>query len=349
MFSEFNHQGLRRWFFENKRDLPWRENPSPYSVWVSEVMLQQTQVSVVVPFYLHWMKKFPTIDALAEAPLTEVIKTWEGLGYYSRARRLHEGAQYLAQNYQGKFPEDPSLWGPIKGIGPYTKAALLCFAFKRRALAIDGNVERVLARHFAIEEDLSKAKGKRHLQSLIDCVLPLERPWEVSEAFIELGATICTRTPLCDRCPLNHTCQSLKAGTCALLPNKGKKTVSEKVTRVVAVIESNGHFMLRRCLQGEIMQDLHEFPFFASSAFPSIKLVEEWLDKKFGLSVLLLHALKEVKHSFTRYRVKLFPFYFTARCNPEIEGYQWVDKQSLRELPFSSGHRRIMEQVLCLN
>lgn len=347
MKLKFNVPGLRRWFFENKRDLPWREQPSPYAVWVSEVMLQQTQVEVVIPYFLSWMRQFPTISALASASIETVIKAWEGLGYYSRARNLHEGARYIAARHKGIFPEDPEQWSAIKGIGPYTKGAILSFAYHKRACAIDGNVQRVLARYFAVEDDLSKTPGKRLLEDYADKVLPLEKPWEIAEALIELGAKVCKKAPLCFQCPLRADCKGLAIGNAAALPNKGKKVQIELLKRSVAVIASGDYLLVRRCQKGEVMQDLHEFPFFTEKL--SEKAVEDLAAHQLGLSLRFRLSLREVSHSFTRFRVKLFPFYFYTPNKIKISGYQWIDGKNLGELAFSSGHRRIMEQVQCLN
>src|SRR3990167_4180187 len=149
----FDHESLKRWFFINRRILPWRENPSPYEVWVSEVMLQQTRVSVVIPYFNRWMKHFPTISDLAKASIEAIIKVWEGLGYYSRARNLHEGAKYLLQFHAGELPDSPEHLKKVRGLGPYTIGAIRSFAFKQKAAAIDGNVLRVIARYFSIMEE----------------------------------------------------------------------------------------------------------------------------------------------------------------------------------------------------
>ena len=152
---------LRHWFLKNRRDLPWRLNTNPYKVWVSEVMLQQTQVNTVIPYYRRWLERFPTIEALASASVERVIKTWEGLGYYSRARNLREGAIYIVKNYQGHIPDDYSQLERIKGLGPYTIGAILSFAFKRKAPAIDGNVTRVLTRLFQITSPVEMSLTKK--------------------------------------------------------------------------------------------------------------------------------------------------------------------------------------------
>src|ERR1700722_10190653 len=180
----FDIDSLKDWFVREKRDLPWRENPSPYAVWISEVMLQQTQASVVIPYFERWMARFPTVAVLAEASQGEVIKMWEGLGYYSRVRHLHQAAKDLMYRYAGDLPRTREGLEGIKGIGPYTRGAILSFAFHQKAAAVDGNVLRVLARYFAIEEEIEKAK--KSITELTESILPEEEPWIVMEGLIEL-------------------------------------------------------------------------------------------------------------------------------------------------------------------
>lgn len=181
---------LHQWFREMNRPFPWRENPNPYRVWISEVMLQQTRASVVIPYFERWMELFPGPHVLARAPLEEVIKAWEGLGYYGRARHLHEGARQIVHQFNGLLPSKREQLEKIKGLGPYMVNAILSFAFHQRAAAVDGNVSRVLARHFMIEDDIARHATKKRIQAFADEVLDIKKPWITAEALIELGATL---------------------------------------------------------------------------------------------------------------------------------------------------------------
>ena len=192
---------VQHWFLQSQRSFPWREDRSPYSVWISEVMLQQTQARVVIDYYQRWMKKFPDIEHLARAPLEEVIKQWEGLGYYVRARNLHKAAQYLVEHHQGIFPSSRELLEKIPGIGPYTVGAILSFAFHQKAAAVDGNVIRVLTRLFAMQEEVQTQSSKKWLWKCAENLLPEKEPWILVEGLIELGATVCTLKPKCSQCP----------------------------------------------------------------------------------------------------------------------------------------------------
>lgn len=338
---------LKEWFLSQRRDLPWRENPSPYAVWVSEVMLQQTQVSVVIPYFLQWMERFPTIKALATASVEEVVKQWEGLGYYSRARNLHEGARYIVENYAGELPCSESELRKIKGLGPYTVGAILGFAFRQKAAAVDGNVLRVLSRFYALLDDISKTKTVKSIQKMAHDLLPDEEPWVISEALIELGATICTRTPKCSQCPLKAGCQGFLTGKAHELPVKSAATAVTPLFRAVAVIVSKGHVLVRQGEKGKVMADLYEFPYFEmKNAETDVEYHTKQVKAELKLQVDWQQSFPSVKHSFTRYRALLIPNLFHANKQVSINGFEWHSFESLKTLPFSSGHRRILNHLL---
>ena len=337
---------LKRWFIEKKRDFPWRENPTPYRVWISEIMLQQTQASVVIPYFERWMERFPTIQALAAADITEVIKLWEGLGYYARARNLHQGARYVVENYQGIIPDRSELLAPIKGLGDYTIGALLSFAFHQRAPAVDGNVIRVLSRYFAIQEDVAKQSTIRKIREEAFNFLPEQEPWVIAEALIELGATVCQKKPKCTECPLRKNCQGFARGIAKDLPFKSTKTTIVPLFRAVPVIEYNGHYLVKKVGEGKIMSDLHEFPYFEMdpTEIDSDNVCKK-VKSELSLKVELTAELPQESQSFTKYRVKLFPFLLKCQKKQTPEGFQWVTYTELHKLPFSSGHRRVCSLI----
>ncbi|WP_316359665.1 A/G-specific adenine glycosylase [Candidatus Neptunichlamydia sp. REUL1] len=324
---------LRQWFFKNRRDLPWREDPSPYEVWVSEVMLQQTQVSVVVPYFKRWMTLFPTITKLAEAPLERVIKIWEGLGYYSRARNLHEGARYLTENHGGELPSSGEELIKVKGLGPYTVGAILSFAFKKREAAVDGNVLRVLSRFYGIEEPIDLGKVQKKVWELCEALLPKKEPWIIMEALIELGALVCKKTASCSSCPLQKECVANRTSKADLLPIKRSREKTIHLHRDVAVIHTEDAFLLRKGESGRVMAGLAEFPYFERGT-----AIEDSLD----LSLTPLCSLPEVTHGFTKYKAFLYPHLYRA-LHKEIEGYEWILFEKIPITPFSSGHRRILQ------
>lgn len=341
----FDLEALQKWFIQAKRELPWRELNDPYAVWISEVMLQQTQVAVVIPYFLYWMQKFPTIQSLAEAPLDEVIKSWEGLGYYSRARNLHAGAKYVVEHHGGVLPNREEDLKKIKGLGPYTIGAILSFAYHKKISAVDGNVVRVLARYFQIHEDISKQATVKYIRHLAEQILPDDQSWIINEGLIELGALICQKKPQCNSCPLSTTCKGYKNGYADELPVKTKGPATTHLFREVAILFCKDEVLIRKGKQGEIMQDLHEFPYFENSSTKA-KNSFKWVENQFGKGMKRIKDLEEVSHSFTRYQVHLAPAIYQCPNKFISEEFFWIHKNDLEKLAFSSGHRRILHQLL---
>ncbi len=324
-------EALKKWFQDEMRDLPWRQDRSPYRVWVSEVMLQQTQVAVVIPYFHRWMKKFPTLESLAAAPIEEVIKLWEGLGYYSRARNLHQAARLIVERNKGVIPSTSLELQELPGFGPYTVGALLSFAFKQKAPAVDGNVVRVLSRFFASAQDCSK---RSHYEELAWSLLPNDEPWIVMEALIELGAQVCQKKPKCGECPLLEGCLAYRQGKAADFPTPRKRPQTIQLKRQVAVIQAGTAILVRQEKDRKVMSGLYEFPYAPYDEPLPIKIS---LDK--------IHDFSVVKHGFTRYDVTLLPTLYKAEKKEPIDGFEWCEVSALKDLPFSSGHRRILEQL----
>ncbi len=331
----FDVEALIHWFAEEKREFPWRETPSPYAVWISEVMLQQTQASVVQRYFLRWMAKFPTIRALAEAPLEEVIKQWEGLGYYSRARHIHEAAHYFMMYHQGNIPSSYEALIKVKGLGRYTVGAILSFAFKQKKAAVDGNTLRVLTRYFAIREEVEKRQAQEKIWRLAEELLPEENPWEVVEGLIELGAVVCRKEPQCSLCPLRSSCLGFQQGIQRELPRKGKRVAITSLKRSVFVIVCEGTLLLKKGIRGSLMADLYEFPFVEGEkkGFPFDFVKEK------------IQPLSVEEHHFTRFKVTLYPELWKAFERKEVPGYEWVLYAEIGKIPFSSGHRKILGQL----
>ena len=335
---------LKQWFLNNRRDLPWREETSAYRVWVSEIMLQQTQVSVVVPYFLRWMERFPTVERLAAAPIEEVIKEWEGLGYYSRARNLHEGAKQIVKNFNGQLPSEENKLKTIKGIGSYTVGAIRSFAFHEKAPAVDGNVMRVISRLFEIEGDITKKGTQQEIYEQVLKILPDFEPWIISEALIELGATICTKKPICNQCPLKKHCIAFKKGSWNRLPYKSTKTTITNLHRLVSVIIRGQYLLLRKGEKGKVMHDLHEFPYFEiqNENFEK-ETLQNLVRHSFSMEIEKIGYLNKEIHSFTRFKAHLYPeiFHTVQSCN--IPEYHWYHFNEVDKLAFSSGHRRIYQ------
>jgi len=299
-------------------------------------MLQQTQVAVVIPYFQRWMESFPTITILAEAEEEKVIKMWEGLGYYSRARNLHKGAKYLRENYGGELPSTYDELSQVSGLGPYTIGAILSFAFKQKAPAVDGNVLRVLARYFLIEEEIDKGKTKRAIEALTLSLLPEREPWIVMEGLIELGALVCTKKPQCFRCPLKDGCSAHLQCKADLLPKKKSPAKITKLHRVVALICTGSEILMRKGEQGQVMADLWEFPYFDKGVD---------IEKALGLPLIPKETLSTVTHGFTRFKAMLTPQIFHTK-RQEIKNFTWVPFKELKQKALSSGHRRILQQLM---
>lgn len=341
----FPVDNLKKWFITSRRTLPWREDSTPYAVWISEVMLQQTQVSVVISYFEKWMEQFPTIQDLAIASEETVIKAWEGLGYYSRARNLHAAAKKITIEYGGQFPSDPSILATLPGLGPYTIGAIRSFAFRERAAAVDGNVIRVLSRYFAIQDPVDRPQTLKKISSKAEELLPNEEPWLITEALIELGALVCKKEPNCHTCPLMSNCLAYRDQLQKEIPKKQRRVLTTTLYRLVGVIECGETILLTKGEKGKVMRDLYEFPYIACEGEASDpKKVVQVFSELLQRELFYIEPLPKQTHGFTRYQAHLFPHRLIAK--EAKRGEQWVARDKLCALPFSSGHRRILTTVI---
>lgn len=254
-------QKLLEWYWWAKRDLPWRKTSDPYHIWVSEVMLQQTQVKTVIPYYHNFLGRFPDLTSLASASLEEVLELWRGLGYYSRARRLWEGARFVLEKFEGKVPRDYLSLLEIPGVGEYTAGAIASFAFGECVPAVDGNVMRVVARFLAWKEAIEKVKTNRHFLEHLKGWQPMKYAGDFNQAVIELGATVCTpKSPKCEDCPLREGCQGLTVGTPLSYPVKRSKVRITEAIRPTLILIRRGEVLLKRRPQEGLLANLWEFP-----------------------------------------------------------------------------------------
>lgn len=254
-------QRLLEWYWEVKRDLPWRRTSNPYHIWVSEVMLQQTQVKTVIPYYHNFLERFPDLTSLAQASLEEVLELWRGLGYYSRARRLWEGARFVLEKYEGRVPREYLSLLEIPGVGEYTAGAIASFAFGECVPAVDGNVMRVVARFLAWEEAVEKVKTSRHFLEHLKGWQPVKYAGDFNQAMIELGATVCTpKSPKCQDCPLQEGCRGLAMGTPLYFPVKRSKERITEAIRPTLVLIRKGEVLLKKRPSEGLLADLWEFP-----------------------------------------------------------------------------------------
>ena len=341
--KKMNLQKIHDWFLANRRDFPWRKKRSPYQVLVSEIMLQQTQAERVIEYFSRWMEFFPDILSLSQAPEQHVIKAWEGLGYYSRARSLHRCARLIMEKHFGKIPKDEHQLLALPGIGPYTAGAIRCFAFHERAPAVDANVLRVLSRIYNRELFSHEATDilKKHL--------PKTSPWTAMEGLIELGALLCNRKPKCATCPFINSCQAYDKGTVHLIPQPKKQTKTT-LWRDVAICLHENHVLIIHRKKQAIMQGLYEFPYFESKPGGRRKEVFQKLaSQHFGHELHLLESFKPISHSFTRYQATLYPTLFSSLAPFSWPDGEWIQQEQLESLPFSSGHKRILRSLFSAN
>lgn len=259
--DEFRHN-LVEWFNNEKRDLPWRHTSDPYKIWVSEVMLQQTRVDTVIPYYNRFLDKYPTIQDLAYAPEEELLKMWEGLGYYSRARNLQAGVKEVVEKYNSVVPDNRHDISKLKGVGPYTAGAILSIAYQKAEHAVDGNVMRVLSRVLHIEEDIALPKTRKVFEEAVGMLIDEKHPGDFNQALMDLGAMICTPTsPKCLLCPVRDYCTAFNEGIADQLPIKSKKTKTKKVHfKVFLAADVEGRYLLEKRPHEGLLANMWQFP-----------------------------------------------------------------------------------------
>lgn len=286
-----------------RHDLPWQNTQDPYAIWVSEIMLQQTQVSAVIGYYQRFMSRFPDIASLANAEQEEVLQYWSGLGYYSRARNLHHAAQTILDNHQGRFPEDFETIQTLSGIGRSTAAAIVAFAFNQIHTILDGNVKRILARHFVIEGWPSSPKVEKEMWLLADSLLPESEMVTYTQGLMDLGATLCTRSkPKCSSCPLQKTCGAYANNLTNMLPTPKPRKVSPKKETTMLIIQCGNEVLLEKRPPSGIWGGLWSLP-----EIDMVEIASEIALKRFGLTVEPEEPLNVVNHAFTHFKLAILP------------------------------------------
>jgi A/G-specific adenine glycosylase len=333
-------RALIGWFRAGHRDMPWRRTRDPYAIWVSEIMLQQTRVETVTPYFSRWMARFPTVTALAEAPLDDVLASWAGLGYYARARNLHAAAREVTARYGGRFPDEPAAVRALPGIGPYTAGAILSIAFGRPEPILDGNVARVLSRVFLVEGALDETGTKRRLWALAAQLVPPDAASEFNQGMMELGATVCTpRAPGCLVCPLTEPCGARRAGTQEAYPLIKRKAAVPTVDAVTVLVERNGRLLFLRRPAAGLWGGLWEPPTgeLACGELPhqaAARVVKGNTD----LELDRIEALARFEHVLTHRRMRFHPYRAVCRgrlrlgrAEPAYEQARWLAPASVTD------------------
>jgi A/G-specific adenine glycosylase len=293
------HGALLRWYRRERRDLAWRRTRDPYAIWLSEVMLQQTRVDTVVGYYQRFLDAYPTVHALAEAPLDDVLARWSGLGYYRRARMLHEAARQLVRDHRGALPESAAELRAVRGIGRYTAGAIASIAFGRREAVVDGNVARVLARFYAIEDDVKKGAGLARVWRVAEELVPARDAGDWNQALMELGATVCTpREPRCDACPVEGACAARARGIERELPRVNAKAKPRVERRVAIVARRGDHVFLGRRREHGIFARLWEPPSVAIEARARLSAI-------LGVRVTGARRVGSIVHVLTHRRLEI--------------------------------------------
>lgn len=351
---------LRKWFRESGRALPWRQTRDPYRIWLSEIMLQQTTVAAVIPYFERFIERFPDIEQLAAASEQDVLQVWEGLGYYSRARSIHRAARALVATRSGTFPREIAELEALPGIGRYTAGAIRSFAFNLPAPIVEANTLRLYARLLGYQGDCRTAAGQRLLWQFAETVVPQNDPGEINQALMELGATVCLPAePRCGRCPIATSCRAREAGTVGEIPRLPPRPAVTPLTEAAVVIERHGKFLIRQCADGERWAGLWDFPRvlvqthaptrervqWDSSTRPesSFGTIEAQMWNDFEIPCRVQTVIRELRHSVTRYRIRLWCVAASLETDaaPKASPWKWCTPEHLSEVPLSVSGRKI--------
>ena len=339
---------LLDWFYANRRTLPFRQDPQPYHVWLSEIMLQQTRMTAVLPYYERFLAACPDIPSLAACDDEKLHKLWEGLGYYSRVRNLKKAAQVVCEQYGGQLPADHAALLKLPGIGPYTAGAIASISFGIPVPAVDGNVLRVLTRLDDDRRCVSEPAVKKDLTARAAALQPKEAPGDFNQALMELGALVClpNGAPLCDVCPWKNLCRARAAGTAMELPVKARPKARRQVPVAVALVESPAGWILHRRPENGLLAGLWEPPLWEDTGFPNGAAMAEALEKKgVYVSQVPVEELPAAKHIFTHLEWQMSGWLFQApRPFPLPPDYVWVSPEELEETYTMPGAFRVYRQ-----
>lgn len=337
---------LLAWYEENARDLPWRRTRDPYKIWISEVMLQQTTVATVIPYYERWIRLFPGLEDVARAPLKKVLKSWQGLGYYARARHIHEAARIIEQGHAGRLPNDPQALRCLPGFGPYTTGAVASIAFGLPVPIIDANIRRVVTRW--------KADGVRcislndaEINSFLEALLPQEDTGIFNQALMEIGALVCrARRPLCVQCPVTAFCSAYKLGVQNTVPAVKKKQ-TEKIEAAAILVEHRGKYLMRKRPAAGLWAGLWEFP---ATRIKKGEKARDVFKKELGVLIADAVYLGTLRHSYTRFRVDLGIWRVRLKGALRLDSrHKWMGPKEMKKYPMPQPVATIVKEwIKCL-
>lgn len=348
--QEFSSDILH-WFHHHQRDLPWRRTQDPYYIWISEVMLQQTQVDTVIPYYHRFITSFPKPVDLAYADEETVLKTWEGLGYYSRARNLQKGVREVVEQYGGKVPDNKKDILSIKGIGPYTAGAVLSIAYHQPEPAVDGNVMRVLSRVLLIDDDIAKARTRRTFENIIYQLIPEGDPSGFNQGLMEIGALVCKpRQPKCDICPISKHCLAYAEGAQAEYPVKKKKAPPRPLTFAVVILhDQDGRILIEKRPDQGLLANLWEFPMISLQPDQEnpVKVIKEQFKECYGYTIKPKETKKVVNHIFShiKWQLNVYEGDIIKSISNNGDKIRWVMPNELERFPFPVSHQKIIQWI----
>lgn len=346
---------LLDWFERNKRDLPWRKRYTPYEVWISEIMLQQTQMERGAAYFERWMERFPTLHSVAAASEDEVLKAWEGLGYYARARNLHACAKELAARHGGKLPADRQALLALPGIGSYTAGAVLSIAYNLPEVAVDANVERVFARLFDVDTPVKSPAAGNFIRHMAERLLPPGRAREFNQALMELGALVCGKKPRCEECPAAFVCMAKRLGIVAERPVPGRRIGCTALEIVSGILVHSGRVYLQRRLETGVWAGLWELPGgrLEQGETPAQGIMREF-EEETEFRTRVTASLGLVRHAYTRYRIAMHCFLLEVEGNehsPDMPApvlhaasdYRWAAPDELEQYAMPAAHRKLVD------
>ena len=339
-------RSILTWFDISKRDLPFRKNKDPYNIWVSEIMLQQTKVETVIPYYNNWIKKFPDIESVSKASESDLLKTWEGLGYYARCRNFHEAAKIVCKKYNSIIPSSWDAFRGLPGVGEYTAGAVLSIAFNKPFIALDGNVKRVMAR-ITGRRKLSK-NNTNLIISILNKWLDHNRPGDFNEAMMELGSCICIpRAPKCFNCPVKFFCRAFKNGSPLNYPKQIKKKRVPQYTFVGGLIRDKNKILIQQ-RDHKMLTGLWEIPNeIVDSANTSNKVLKNYIIENYGFNINIEKKLGVINHGYSHFKMKLILLdcVKTDVATKQKKEYKWINKSEIRNYPFHKVNHKIFSLI----
>ncbi len=335
------------WYKKNARDLPWRKTADPYKIWISEVMLQQTTVNAVIPYYERWVKEFPAVWDVARALPEKILKSWQGLGYYSRARNLQRSARIICDEHKGRIPADPERARKLPGFGPYTVGAVLSIAYDQRLPIIDANVRRVMMRQLALK-GIADTKQDKKILEFLDQVMPAKQVGIFNQALMELGALVCRNgSPLCLSCPLRPECRAYQKGLQEIIP-KPKERIIKDVEVVIALLKKGDTYFIQKRPPKGLFADLWEFPGgkIEPGEAPQEALFRE-VKEELGIDLDSAQRLFNVQQFYTQFRANLHVWKCVLKSYPATNSTRkWVKFKDLHKYPMPSGSARIVDRLV---